>query len=98
MMRTAVCKIHELSFVYGSRTTEARWNVVSHSRSVRPPPDSGVRVRSRLGLGRDALATGSTLVAEASVGEPSLGKTVWQMTVYVGRKSLMGTDVRSRHG
>ena len=32
-MRVAVGRIHELSLVYGSRTTDTRWNVVSHSSS-----------------------------------------------------------------
>ena len=32
-MRVAVGRIHELSLVYGSSTTVARWNVVSHSSS-----------------------------------------------------------------
>ena len=41
-MRAAVFSIHELSLVYGSRTTLARWNVVSHSSNGRVSPPSDV--------------------------------------------------------
>ena len=45
-MRVAVGRIHELSFVYGSSTTEARWNVVSHCSSLRASAPSGASMRS----------------------------------------------------
>ena len=48
-------RIHELSLVYGSSATVARWNVVSHSPSGRGSPPSGVSTRSIGGF----VATGS---------------------------------------
>lgn len=44
--RTADFRIQELSFVYGSRTTVAKWNVVSHSETARPSPPTGFKMRS----------------------------------------------------
>ena len=40
-IRTADFNTQELSFVYGSSTTLARWNVVNHSLSPRASPSSG---------------------------------------------------------
>ena len=53
-MRVAVGRIHELSLVYGSRTTDTRWNVVSHSSSGRASAPSGTSVRPAGGF----VATG----------------------------------------
>ena len=54
-MRVAVGRIHELSLVYGSSATVARWNVVNHSPRGRGSPPSGVSTRSIGGF----VATGS---------------------------------------
>src|SRR5215213_1608825 len=44
--RTADLRTHELSLVYGSRITLARWNVVSHCSSGRGSEPSGASTRS----------------------------------------------------
>ena len=44
--RTADLRIHELSLVYGSSTTVAMWNVVSHSDNGRASPPTGCKLRS----------------------------------------------------
>ena len=49
-IRAAVFNTHELSLVYGSSTTLARWNVVNHSSSGRVSPPSAVNFVSRAGL------------------------------------------------
>ncbi len=85
-IRAAVSRIHALSLVYGSRTTETRWNVVSHCSRVRPSPWSGVSVRSIGGLlatAGDGSASGGRVrqvhpierlryVARASDADPAL--------------------------
>src|SRR5215212_5910505 len=53
-MRPVVSSSQELSHVNGSTTTNTRWNIVSHSSTVRLSRPTGVRTRSRGG----AVATG----------------------------------------
>ena len=48
--RTAVGRIQALSRVYGSSATATRWKVVSHSRSGRGAPASGVVTVSSEGV------------------------------------------------
>ena len=67
-MRAAVLRTHELSLVYGSSTTLARWNVVNHSSSGRVSPPSEVSLVSRAGL----------LATAADGSAPALYAPMWQ--------------------
>ena len=67
-MRAAVRRTHALSLVYGSRTTLARWNVVSHSSSGRVSPPSEVSLVSRAGL----------LATAADGSAPVMRAPMWQ--------------------
>ena len=56
--RLAVRRIHDDSFVYGSRTTDARWNVVSHSMTGRASPERTLMQRGQDEVGGKLESSG----------------------------------------